>query len=85
MKKLGEPFEFVGETVFGKTHIQTRQYFEIEATDKKIPHWLGHDRPAKIVHIPDIGKRICRHSDPTGWVCFSFASGESVDNSNPTT
>ena len=76
MKKLSEPFEFTSKTAFGKTHTQTRQYFEIEKTDKQIPHWLGFNCFPKTVYTTDIGKKVCHHSDPTGWQCFSFASGE---------
>jgi len=73
MKKLSEPFEFIGETVLGKKHTQIRQYFEIEKTDRKIPHWLGFNRPDKTVYLSDIGRKVCHYSDSTGWQCYSFS------------
>jgi len=79
MKKLSEPITYEGENAYGQTHTHTRQYFQIEACDKNIPHWLGHNRPAKKVYAKDISKKVCRYSDATGWICYSFASGESAE------
>jgi len=79
MKPLCEPFEFVTHTVLGKKHVQTRQYFEIEASDHKISNWLGYGQPDKTVYAHELGKKLCHYKDDTGWSCWSFAADNTTD------